>query len=138
MTPETPDDWRLRAKCRDAEDPDLWCADRQNNEAPNRRLLRIERAKAVCSECPVKAECRADAGDDGYMVRGGLTPQERAALPQSRSTRKASMDRRRTDALHRQVHDLAARGWPREAIAAEAGIQPTSVARILRRARGAA
>ena len=39
---------------------------------------REERAHAVCMVCPVLAECLADAADDEYGYRAGLTPEERA------------------------------------------------------------
>lgn len=139
MTRELPDDWRLRAGCRNSEEPDLWCAARQNNESPPHLKRRLDRAKAICAGCPVKAECLADAEPGDYMIRGGLTPEERAASPRVRAPRVPSVERRRrSEALYLRVLDLAAQGVPRLAIAAEAGVHPTSVDRILRKARGAA
>lgn len=45
----------------------------------------IDRAKATCAQCPVRAECLAMAIEsrDAHAILGGLTPVERA---RSRST----------------------------------------------------
>ncbi len=41
-----------------------------------------ERAKTICSACPVRARCLAFAfeHDEAYGVWGGLNPEERRAL----------------------------------------------------------
>ncbi len=45
-----------------------------------------ERAKTVCSACPVRARCLAFAfeHDEAYGVWGGLNPEERRALAAAR------------------------------------------------------
>jgi WhiB family transcriptional regulator, redox-sensing transcriptional regulator len=73
--------WRWRAACRDT-GPAVFFP------AGNSQLRQAEeRAKAVCSSCPVRACCLAFAieHDEAHGVWGGLTTEERrartAALP---------------------------------------------------------
>ena len=69
-------DWRDRAACRDV-DPDLFFPVGGSGPAQEQ----IERAKAVCGECSVVADCLAFAMlalPDG--VAGGMTPAERARV----------------------------------------------------------
>jgi WhiB family redox-sensing transcriptional regulator len=70
-------DWQRFAACRDV--PAEWffpLGDRWTDAD------RPDRAKAVCTGCPVRAECLADALDRGdrWAILGGLDPVERAAL----------------------------------------------------------
>jgi WhiB family redox-sensing transcriptional regulator len=62
--------WDKKAKCTD--NPEVMF--------PNLTLKhQVDRAKAVCVGCPVKAECLADTPEwDEWSVRGGTTPRERA------------------------------------------------------------
>jgi len=64
-------DWTTRAACR-ATDPDALFV---QGAAQNR-------AKMVCSGCPVRTECLADALDNRieFGVWGGMTERERRAL----------------------------------------------------------
>ena len=64
-------DWTARAACRDSDPDALFVQGAAQN-----------RAKAVCFGCPVRAECLADALDNGveFGVWGGLTERERRAL----------------------------------------------------------
>ena len=71
-------DWRHSSACRD-EDPELFFPAAQPGTAPY--AAQVAEAKAVCSWCPVRAECLAYALDeltDG--VAGGLDVDERRAL----------------------------------------------------------
>jgi WhiB family redox-sensing transcriptional regulator len=81
---DTPDEWRTRAACRGKatayDDP--WHPDGQGVKA------REHAAKALCSPCPVRAECLAYAlqfegelhAESRFGVFGGKTPSERAKL----------------------------------------------------------
>jgi WhiB family redox-sensing transcriptional regulator len=64
-------DWRVSASCRD-EDPDGLFV----------RGAEQRRAKLVCLNCPVRAQCLAEALDNRieFGVWGGMTERERRAL----------------------------------------------------------
>lgn len=64
-------DWTVRAACRSADPDELFVQGAAQN-----------RAKAVCSGCPVRTECLADALDHRveFGVWGGMTERERRAL----------------------------------------------------------
>jgi WhiB family redox-sensing transcriptional regulator len=70
-------DWRHHALCRD-EDPELFFP--IGNTGPAVRQL--ERAKAICTRCPVTQECLTWALDNGQDagIWGGLSEDERRAL----------------------------------------------------------
>ena len=74
--PEGPH-WNRSAACRETPTALFF-------PAGNFHLARLdeERAKAVCSSCPVRARCLAYAIDhqEPYGVWGGLNPDERRAL----------------------------------------------------------
>lgn len=74
-------DWRARAACVSA-DPDLFFP--VSTAGLSRR--QEERAKVVCADCPVRAECLQFALDSGqtYGVWGGLTELELIRLRRSR------------------------------------------------------
>ena len=76
MTAGHRDDWTLRAKCRGMEDALFPEASDQ------------KRAKLVCSGCPVRMECLAEALDHRieWGVWGGMTERERRALLRRRPT----------------------------------------------------
>lgn len=63
--------WYERAACRGADTEELFA----NSAAQNR-------AKAVCSGCPVRTECLSEALDGRveFGVWGGMTERERRAL----------------------------------------------------------
>lgn len=116
-------DWRDRAACLDV-DPDLFFPVGSSGPAQQQ----IERAKAVCGQCSVIADCLAFALialPDG--VAGGMTPAERARVrdPSTTPRRRAVVDRRETAAR------LRGRGWPAAAIAAQLGVNERSVYRLL-------
>ncbi len=64
-------DWTTRAACRATDPDELFVQGAAQN-----------RAKAVCSGCPVRTECLADALDNRveFCVWGGMTERERRAL----------------------------------------------------------
>lgn len=70
-------DWTARAACQD-EDPELFFP--ISEVGPGAR--QIERAKAVCTRCPVRGECLSYAVDSGldHGVFGGTTAVERRGL----------------------------------------------------------
>jgi WhiB family redox-sensing transcriptional regulator len=65
------DDWAAQAACRTQRPDALFVRGAEQN-----------RAKQVCSTCPVRAECLAEALDDRieWGVWGGMTERERRAL----------------------------------------------------------
>lgn len=64
-------DWSAQAACRTADPDELFVQGAAQN-----------RAKAVCTGCPVRTECLADALDNRveFGVWGGMTERERRAL----------------------------------------------------------
>jgi WhiB family redox-sensing transcriptional regulator len=100
------EDWSAQAACR-ATDPDALFV---QGAAQNR-------AKQVCSGCPVRTECLADALDHQieFGVWGGMTERERRALlrrrPHVTSWRRlleaARIDFERTGALPAQYVAVA-------------------------------
>lgn len=64
-------EWAARALCRDEQPDVLFVKGAQQN-----------RAKKLCSGCPVRAECLAEALDNQieWGVWGGMTERERRAL----------------------------------------------------------
>ena len=75
MTAVHHDDWTTRAKCRGMED-NLF------PDAANQK-----RARLICSGCPVRFECLAEALDNQieWGVWGGMTERERRQLLRQRS-----------------------------------------------------
>jgi WhiB family redox-sensing transcriptional regulator len=67
----TPQSWRIRALCRDADPDELFVRGADQN-----------RAKLVCMGCPVRTECLAEALDNriSFGIWGGMTERERRAL----------------------------------------------------------
>lgn len=65
--------------------PDTWLA-----------TTKIQQAKSICRECPVKAECLAEAIREEYNdgIWGGLTPAERSRLMGAGSIRWRSAYRK--------------------------------------------
>ena len=75
-------DWQLRAACRGIDSAVFFHPDHERGPAKDGRDLR---AKQVCAHCPVIEACRKHALDvhEPYGVWGGMTVDERAAIPQS-------------------------------------------------------
>jgi len=69
--------WRTDAICRDT-DPDLFFPVGTTGYA----VLQIDRAKQVCGECPVSAECLQYALDTNQDsgIWGGTSEEERRAI----------------------------------------------------------
>jgi WhiB family redox-sensing transcriptional regulator len=63
--------WYEDAACRDGDPDELFAANARQN-----------RAKTVCTGCPVRTECLAEALDNRveWGVWGGMTERERRAL----------------------------------------------------------
>ncbi len=74
-------EWVHRARCKD-EDPELFFPIGTTGPA----AVQIAAAKAICNQCPVKAEClewaMATGQDSG--VWGGMSEEERRALRRAR------------------------------------------------------
>jgi WhiB family transcriptional regulator, redox-sensing transcriptional regulator len=68
-------DWSAQAACRTTDPDELFVQGAAQN-----------RAKAVCTGCPVRTECLADALDNRveFGVWGGMTERERRALLRAR------------------------------------------------------
>ncbi|OLM03566.1 WhiB-like transcription regulator [Pseudonocardia sp. Ae406_Ps2] len=78
-------DWRTRAACRDV-DPELFFPTATAGAA----LIEAESAAvAVCTGCPVIAECRRWAvAEQPHGIAGGLTEAQRTALRHPRPARR--------------------------------------------------
>jgi len=86
--PEKPE-WHQQARCRELDvNPDwFWAADGKPTE---RHYSHIERAKAVCAECPVLVECREHGvkNRESFGIWGGLTPAELRTERKRRSIKR--------------------------------------------------
>lgn len=71
-------EWQLHGACRGADSSVFFHPDGERGRA---RAMREHRAKAVCRECPVLAQCREHALAVGevYGIWGGMSESERAA-----------------------------------------------------------
>ena len=81
----TDEPWRADAQCLD-EDPDLWFP-----VAENPAHHTWDEPRAICSACPVVAQCLDDAlatetTSTRFGIRGGMGPDEREAEARTRST----------------------------------------------------
>ena len=74
-------DWVHRARCKD-EDPELFFPIGTTGPA----AVQIEKARAICTQCGVRAECLewAMATSQDAGVWGGLSEEERRALRRAR------------------------------------------------------
>ena len=84
--------WQQDAACRGTDGSWFFPPDRERESA---RVKRIARAKMVCRECPVIADCRAYALQVGepFGVWGGLCEEERDQ-PADRDRKVAELDAR--------------------------------------------
>lgn len=73
----TPEEWRLRARCRGMDIAVFYLDDDNPKAQPQRERT----AKNICRRCSVIAECRQYAINSGeqHGVWGGLTPRELGA-----------------------------------------------------------
>ncbi|MFD3531374.1 WhiB family transcriptional regulator [Streptomyces sp. NPDC058664] len=80
-------DWRIKAVCREEEDPDLFFPVGSTGPAS----LQAQEAKTVCRRCPVRRQCLAWAMEErqDFGVWGGLDEAERRAL--RRRTARAAL-----------------------------------------------
>lgn len=74
--PDEPPPWQLEANCRGL-DPSMFFVGRGDYKA-------MERAKATCRGCPVKAECLELGMHEIEGVWGGLSARERRVLRRQR------------------------------------------------------
>lgn len=81
--------WQDDAACATT-DPEVFFPTGQGRD----RTAAVDVAKAVCAECPVRAECLTWALDtgDAYAVLGGTTPEEREVI---RNAQRRARDRAR-------------------------------------------
>ena len=77
-------DWQAQGACNTL-DPEVFF--HPEGERGSSRARRIERAKQICSTCPVMSECRDYAlrHHEPYGVWGGLSEEERALILRRRS-----------------------------------------------------
>ncbi|MFE7650191.1 WhiB family transcriptional regulator [Streptomyces phaeoluteigriseus] len=77
MVGDDQEDWSARAVCRSADPEELFVEGAAQN-----------RAKALCTGCPVRTECLAHALDHRieHGIWGGMTERERRALLKRRPT----------------------------------------------------
>ena len=98
--------WEHRAECL-GEDPELFFPIGSGTDAAKQTA----QAKAVCAQCPVRAECRRKAdtvhANDG--VWGQLTPFERANVRRARYAKARGFDVRPCPTCHRPTR---AQGTP--------------------------
>lgn len=75
-------DWRNRANCKEANDPDVFFPIGTTGPA----LDQLEAAKAICTPCPVRKSCLdwAISTHQDSGVWGGLSEDERKALVRTR------------------------------------------------------
>lgn len=71
-------DWQLQARCRGADSAVFYSP---HGERGHARARRVEKAKAICRQCPVLTACRsyAVAAGEPYGVWGGMDSGERLA-----------------------------------------------------------
>ncbi len=79
-------DWQLQGACRGENSDVFYHPDGERGRA---RAQRENRAKAICSNCPVIELCRehALASAEPYGVWGGMSETERVAALRSRRSR---------------------------------------------------
>ena len=78
-------DWQLHGACRGENSDVFYHPDGERGRA---RAQRENRAKAICSTCPVIGMCRehALASGEPYGVWGGMSESERVVALRSRRT----------------------------------------------------
>jgi len=135
----TPDRmWRDRAACRGGGDPERFFPSAETGPAYE---AQVAAAKAVCTACPVRAECLTWALTElPYGIAGGMTEDERrrhrAARPSRRMHRPPSRPAGATTAEVRAADQDAIRGgWPPRAVARAFGVTERTAERWAARAR---
>jgi WhiB family redox-sensing transcriptional regulator len=88
LTPSAIDEleWRERSACLTY--PSVLFFGMDDNESASERRAREDEAKAICSQCVVRAECLEYALDmrEPYGIWGGLTELERKARLRGRAS----------------------------------------------------
>jgi len=69
-----PDAWKTAAACRGT-DPELWYPGRGQD---------TKHAKAICADCPVRAECLQAGLREYFGIWAGLSERERRRLRRTR------------------------------------------------------
>ena len=123
--------WRERAACRDVE-PETFFPTATTGPA---RDAQVAEAKAVCTRCPVRAECLTEAlARIPYGIAGGLTEDERRQLRSTARTGRGGLSARAREVLSdgpsRGMSDEERAGVGRELLAA--GRPPRQVAATCR------
>lgn len=93
-TPITNPEWMDSAACASV-DPELWFPERGSNP---------RRAKRICADCPVRAQCLAFAVEHhiDYGIWGGLTEHERRPYLRARERQYADLKPCGTAAAYRR------------------------------------
>ncbi len=106
-------DWQRRGACRGADSAQFFHPDGERGPSRTRREVR---AKSVCQNCPVRAECAAHAlaVREPYGVWGGFTEAERGQIAAYDWENLVDHQRGRVDipkleALLEQAHHALAR-----------------------------
>lgn len=126
-------DWRSRAACRGSTDPDLFFPVEENGRLDERQ---VAEAKAVCAGCAARDACLDEAlARIPEGIAGGMTPQERRFVGQSRSTfspvpgaELARIARTRAEVAAAGAVLLAS-GRSAQAVATTCGVSERTVAR---------
>lgn len=96
---DTGEEWKEHAVCRGL-DPDIFFFGIDNRyRKPN--IRKIERARTICNQCPVRTECLQAALDgDEYGFWGGTTDNERRTM--RRTPRRRVPEEHGTDTGYQQ------------------------------------
>ncbi|MFN3256068.1 MAG: WhiB family transcriptional regulator [Ilumatobacter sp.] len=85
-----PDDWQSAAACQGKMGVAFYPP--MTPEGKNAKIAREARAKAICTDCPVRLECLRHAIDidERYGIWGGLNYDDRRRLIETSSAESAS------------------------------------------------
>ena len=80
-------DWQANGACRGKDSSFFFHPDGERGRA---RAMRENRAKSICKDCPVLAQCRRHALQVGepYGIWGGLSESERDSILHPRRRRR--------------------------------------------------
>lgn len=109
--------WHEYALCRGMDSRIFYPAEVADRDLRVTSIAVYAKARTICMECPVRADCLAEALEQGeihYGMRGGLSPSERRALilTDEKRWQRAQRDRvnrrlRRTERISRAALELA-------------------------------
>ena len=77
-------DWRDRAACKDAHNPEAWFTEVGEGVELRRAALK------VCRSCPVQADCLRAGLEEPYGIWGGALPHQREQLRRTLRARRAA------------------------------------------------